>query len=1001
MPRSSRNNFTSGVFDPKLASRSDLQQYPAALREGTNFMLDPHGGAFRRPGTRKVVEFSEAGRLMRFKFNRKQQYAIQLRDEALDIYEKEVRITSVVTPWASEELDRLYTKAQLADTAVIFHDNHDDVIIAPHRLLRGALRALSPIRVFDGSDIVRVYHPGHEALDLDQIGISGVRREIALGSNPLSVLSSGAGTSIMQVVVPSGHGFSAGDYFYLSGLLSIPSLLDSNINTRQLVTVADATHLTFVIPDAGVVTAGFGGSGGILYAKDIGGLDIDTAINTSHTARTVESNQTIAGGHLREIPAMGTDPVKILTPLSGPIPVVEVDLGYDAGLISDDDDPETADYITLKGLTAVGGVPPEQLNATHRVLFTSGTKITVAVATSGTIGVEGGGSGGSWKAANFYEFQASSAADIAPDSTLVTGGDAARSWLLHSLAPNKDRRVAFKNLPRFDYDDYLSPAPAKEVQELVFGSFLTGDSYILLVDVPSLGRAFRGQVQAATTIRTPFLAYDSGHKENNAQIIQDAINSGFSGYYTSGSNLVTVVYEGTDLSGKPAGDCYRIEFSDALDYGEIQVFKIRSTSGVIYPDTRVEGGSTEEDVMSDTRGWAAGGIFYQRRLLMWGMASRPSTILGSRQEFFFDFDIGSALPSDAIDATGAFDPVLHLIDSRGLFALTDGGEVLISGGDGKSALEPGTIEFETANTYGATAATPVSLAGRPIYIDRIARNVRQLGYSQDSNAVESKEISILSQHLVKSPVQLEVWRNSYGDYAFARNPDGTFAVLNLNVEQGVAGWTPWTTKGKFVDMMECDDKLYVTVERTINGTKRWFFEAFDFAYYTDCSLSYEDQIALGEILYFSTGLRDDLPGYDYLEGETVQVRAGSATMEPQEVVGGVVAPKSADAIVRSTRVIAGLAIPEPALEPMPPQIGLFTSVVSATVDWYESRDRFVNGFQMYPYAPGQAVEAHSAPPLFTGFEEAIVIGWGDRESVRITAPNPQPCFVRAIHMEVV
>lgn len=52
---STLNNFSSGEWSPKMIGRNDVQQYKNACKEMTNFVPTPQGGAFRRPGTHKIV----------------------------------------------------------------------------------------------------------------------------------------------------------------------------------------------------------------------------------------------------------------------------------------------------------------------------------------------------------------------------------------------------------------------------------------------------------------------------------------------------------------------------------------------------------------------------------------------------------------------------------------------------------------------------------------------------------------------------------------------------------------------------------------------------------------------------------------------------------------------------------------------------------------------------------------------------------------------------------
>lgn len=863
MGRSFRNSFNSGVLDPKLASRIDLDQWRSGLRTGTNVFLLPHGGVRKRPGLKFIRTVEEQGRMARFKFNREQQYLLHFRDEIVDVFNPSGGLlTRVVTPYATTELPDLYLKAQTADTMVVFHEDH-----APHRLLRAALRATNPIRTFSGSPLVRVYHVDHDLLDGDQIGLSGL-----------------TGT--------------------------------------------------------------------------IGGIVAATHLNKQHEVIRVDG--TLGSNPLR---VDGTTNTKVW-----------VDLGASSL------NAEVGDRITLAGLDPLGAIPADQLNRTQTITDVDSDEVAFSVESGGTTSATGGGSAGAYAFASFYEIDVGTNAT----SSATGGGSDGRAWVFHSLAPNAEnaneidkRRVTLSKLPQFDFEDSSSPAPKKEIQRLTFNGFGDGDSYKLIVSVPTrvVGRG-SGQRRLPGTIETPFLDWDTT-AANNATIMQDAINQ-FSG---TPEVLVEVELEEVSLGNYK----YLFKFTDPVDVDEIQVFRIRG-AGTIVPETLVEGGTREEDVISSVRGWPRGGIFYQRRLWMWGLKSRPSTLLASEIEDFFSFDTGSALDSEAIDATGEFDPILHLIAERSLFCLTTGTELEITGGGDGSAISPSNINLQVANRYGANDVVPVSVAGRPMYVDRTGRCIRQLSFSDTTAGFESKETSILSQHLINDPQVMDVWRNDDGDYLFVVNADGTAAVLNINLDQGVAGWTKCVTDGSFLDVCEVGDELFVVVERDIDGDDVLFMERFDYDFFTDCAV----QASLSD--------ETTISGLDHLDGETVAVRADGVTMERVEVASGDAAIRSGDVPIESSEVEAGLPFTA-TVEPMPPQVGEFTAVVRAAVDLYESRAVNVDGYRLRDYLPGQTVPASGLTPAITGVRPIELRGWGDRQSITITSSEPQPLLVRAVEME--
>ena len=72
-----QTNFSTGELDPLLRARVDIPQYENALAKATNVIIQPQGGARRRPGTKHVIELPNSStpsvangvRLISFEFS--------------------------------------------------------------------------------------------------------------------------------------------------------------------------------------------------------------------------------------------------------------------------------------------------------------------------------------------------------------------------------------------------------------------------------------------------------------------------------------------------------------------------------------------------------------------------------------------------------------------------------------------------------------------------------------------------------------------------------------------------------------------------------------------------------------------------------------------------------------------------------------------------------------------------------------------------------------------
>jgi hypothetical protein len=133
------SNFTAGELSPRLDGRTDIQKYFNGCKTLENFVVHPHGGASRRPGTifvREVKNSAHNVRLIPCEFNVEQAYILEFGDQYFRIHKDGGTVVSsgspveVTTPYLHTELaDIKFT--QSADVMYIVHPNH-----APRKITR-------------------------------------------------------------------------------------------------------------------------------------------------------------------------------------------------------------------------------------------------------------------------------------------------------------------------------------------------------------------------------------------------------------------------------------------------------------------------------------------------------------------------------------------------------------------------------------------------------------------------------------------------------------------------------------------------------------------------------------------------------------------------------------------------------------------------------------------------------------------------------------------------
>jgi hypothetical protein len=135
----SKSNFTAGELTPRLFGRTDLGRYDNGAQTIQNFLVQPHGGLSRRPGTKFVREVKTSAnevRLIPFQFNVEQAYILEFGNNYFRIYKDAGIVVSsgspveVATPYSTSDLAGLKF-AQSADIMFLVHPNH-----APRKITR-------------------------------------------------------------------------------------------------------------------------------------------------------------------------------------------------------------------------------------------------------------------------------------------------------------------------------------------------------------------------------------------------------------------------------------------------------------------------------------------------------------------------------------------------------------------------------------------------------------------------------------------------------------------------------------------------------------------------------------------------------------------------------------------------------------------------------------------------------------------------------------------------
>jgi hypothetical protein len=336
----------------------------------------------------------------------------------------------------------------------------------------------------------------------------------------------------------------------------------------------------------------------------------------------------------------------------------------------------------------------------------------------------------------------------------------------------------FDNIPIVDYGGIYGNG-LDEVQEVSLYDIAVGEAFDLTLEGLATAAIARAAAQADTAA---------------------AIKSALEALPNVGPGL-------TVIAPNPSAETYRITFTGDgnanRDWPTLTATAL-DTDG--YARVRViqNGRAAGEPIISDARGWPAVGRFAQQRLIMAGLKSSPNTMLASMTGSPFD------LNTELDIATGAFSYEIDNSENTGIYDLVVSRTLLFLGDRQIAYLKDQTLSAEAVPRFGLTDAPGVRQAVAPVtadntiyYIQANGTSLRQLTYSAVDETYMGDNASVLSAHLIVSPVDMDR-RRAVGavdtDLILTVNADGSITALTIMKSQEVSGFAPWRYDGQVVSL---------------------------------------------------------------------------------------------------------------------------------------------------------------------------------------------------------
>ena len=239
------------------------------------------------------------------------------------------------------------------------------------------------------------------------------------------------------------------------------------------------------------------------------------------------------------------------------------------------------------------------------------------------------------------------------------------------------------------------------------------------------------------------------------------------------------------------------------------------------------------DAWSSTYGYPRTVTFHEGRLYFGGSKSRPNTIFASRVGRFFDFNPGESLDDDAIEVTlntGQVNAVTGLFSGRDLQIFTKGGEFFLPQSD-LDPITPSNVVIQGATKRGSKEGIkPVGAESGTMFIQRSGKSLREFLFSDVELSYISNNISLLSSHLLVTPIDLALRKATStddGDLLLIVNTDGSLATYSILRGQNVIAPSLSSTDGSFINVAVDVDTVYFVIKRTVNSNTVYYIETWN------------------------------------------------------------------------------------------------------------------------------------------------------------------------------
>tara|TARA_R110002012_G_scaffold168890_1_gene332667 strand:+ start:627 stop:3908 length:3282 start_codon:yes stop_codon:yes gene_type:complete len=409
--------------------------------------------------------------------------------------------------------------------------------------------------------------------------------------------------------------------------------------------------------------------------------------------------------------------------------------------------------------------------------------------------------------------------------------------------------------------------------------------------------------------------------------------------------------------------------------------------------THAASSNWSEQSFSGLRGFPAATTFHENRLVFAGTIAQPDSIFMSKSGQYYNFDVGTAEDNDSIQVTanvGEVNEIRHLVSNRNLQIFTAASEMYIPSFENKP-LTPTTVTIQKQTPYGTGFSKPQILDGSTVFVQNGGKIIREYLFTDGEKAYTSNPISTLSEHLIKSPVELNVLNAAVDraeDYIFSLNDDNTVSVFNSNRIEKRAGWVEFTSDHSFISMTTISGRVFAVMESLAGN-------------YHLCEFSNKVNTDISKLYDGTNGVFD--VSADYSNGDVLSVINGNSYLGDFTVTDGDI---DVSAVSTPTTAEIGLKYevnlitnPIDLVAQNGPLTGDFRGISSVIIDLNSTLSASVNGSNLL--ITNVTDDLSLLRKSFTGKKEFRLLGYNRDPQITISQSEPLPIQVNGLIAELI